>query len=207
MGGLRRTGKLAEGSTDSTHFWFCHLLQAMSGPSYGFSYDELLMLEAYVAQDDLRESSSQCSGSLTRSGRRSTDPSPRSETLPIKPDRISKVMTVDIQTGSRQVSERDGGPELAPPTPPRTQGAAVPLRRTERRKLAARKAAATLAEGAALGLPSSTERPYFKVRMRASISVSYCSFYIFMPLMTLMSILETQAEDTLLTPLCPCSRI
>ena len=99
----------------------------------------------------------------------------RSETLPIKADRISKVTTVDIQTGNRQVSERDGGPDLAPPTPPRAQGAAVPLRRTERKKLAARKAAAALAEGAALGLPSSAERPYFKVRISASLSFSCCA--------------------------------
>lgn len=131
-----------------------------------------------MAQEDLRESSSQCSGYLTRSGRRSMDPPLCSETLPIKADRISKVTTVDIQTGSRQVSEREGGPDLAPPTPPRAQGAAVPLRRTERRKLAARKAAATLAEGAALGLPSSTERPYFKVRINASIPSSCCALYI-----------------------------
>ena len=130
-----------------------------------------------MAQEDPRESSSQCSGYLTRSGRRSTDLPLRSETLPIKADRISKVTTVDIQTGNRQVSEREGGPDLAPPTPPRAQGAAVPLRRTERKQLAARKAAATLAEGAALGQPSSTERPYFKVCNSASISSSYYALY------------------------------
>ena len=109
--------------------------------------------------------------------RRSTDSPLRSETLPIKADRISKVTTVDIQTGNRQVSEREGGPDLAPPTPPRAQGTVVPLRRTEQRRLAARQAAATLAEGAALGLPSSTERPYFKVRICPTISFSCCALY------------------------------
>ena len=127
------------------------------------------MPEACVAQEDLRESSSQCSGYLTRSGRRSMEQPLRSETLPIRADRISKVTTVDIQTGNRQVTERDGGPDLAPTTPPRAQGTGVPLRRTEQRRLAARKAAAALAEGAALGPPSSTERPYFKVCILASI--------------------------------------
>ena len=116
-----------------------------------------------MAQEDQRESSSQCSGYLTRSGRRSMDQPLLSETLSIKADRISKVTTVDIQSGNRQVTERDGGPVLAPATPPRAQGKAVPLRRTAQRRLAAREAAALLAEGAALGGPSSAERPYFKV--------------------------------------------
>ena len=72
-------------------------------------------------------------------------------------------MTVDIQTGDRQVQERDTSGDIAPPTPPRSQST-LPLRRSLQKKLAARAAASVIAEGAALGTPEGSERPYFKVR-------------------------------------------
>jgi len=71
-------------------------------------------------------------------------------------------MTVDIQTGNRQMREQDPAPELAPPTPPRAQGATT-LKRSLQKKLAARKAAAVIAESVALGPSAGFERPYFKV--------------------------------------------
>ncbi len=71
-------------------------------------------------------------------------------------------MTVDIQTGNRQMREQDPAPELAPPTPPRAQGATT-LKRSLQKKLAARKAAAVIAKSVALGPSAGFERPYFKV--------------------------------------------
>ncbi len=73
-----------------------------------------------------------------------------------------QVMTVDIQTGAGQVQEHDTSSDIAPLTPPRSQSA-LPLRRTLQKKLAARCAADVIAEGAALGPPEGSERPYFKV--------------------------------------------
>lgn len=72
---------------------------------------------------------------------------------------------MDIQSGSRQVRERDTGRDIAPPTPPRGQSN-VPLRRSLQKRMAAAKAARVIAEGAAMGVPSGTERPYFKVCSR-----------------------------------------
>ena len=73
-----------------------------------------------------------------------------------------QVMTVDIQTGDRQVQERHTSRDIEPPTPPRSQST-LPLRRSLQKKLAARAAASVIAEGAALGAPEGSERPYFKV--------------------------------------------
>lgn len=75
-----------------------------------------------------------------------------------------QVMTVDIQTGNRQMREQDPAPELAPPTPPRAQGVTT-LKRSLQKKLAARKAAAVIAEGMSLGPSAGFERPYFKVHL------------------------------------------
>ena len=69
---------------------------------------------------------------------------------------------MDIQTGNRQMREQDPAPELAPPTPPRAQGATT-LKRSLQKKLAARKAAAVIAKSVALGPSAGFERPYFKV--------------------------------------------
>ncbi len=71
-------------------------------------------------------------------------------------------MTVDIQTGARHVRETAPVPDLAPGTPPRAQGV-IPLKRSLQKRLAARKAMDVIAEGAALGTPAGSERPYFKV--------------------------------------------
>lgn len=73
-----------------------------------------------------------------------------------------QVMTVDIQTGDRQVQERDASRDIAPLTPTRSQST-LPLRRSLQKKLAARAAAGVIAEGAVLGAPEGSERPYFKV--------------------------------------------
>ena len=74
----------------------------------------------------------------------------------------SQVMTVDIQTGDRHSRDSGIAPDLAPSTPPRAQGA-TPLKRTLQKRLAARRAMGVIAEGAALGAPAGSERPYFKV--------------------------------------------
>ena len=73
-----------------------------------------------------------------------------------------QVMTVDIQTGNRTVRDNGAAPDLAPATPPRGQRA-VPLKRALQKRLAARRAMGIIAEGAALGAPAGSERPYFKV--------------------------------------------
>ena len=85
-----------------------------------------------------------------------------------------QVMTVDIQTGDRHVRETAPAPDLAPGTPPRAQGA-IPLKRSLQKRLAARKAMDVIAEGAALGTPAGSERPYFKVGIAAC--VHDCSGY------------------------------
>ena len=77
-------------------------------------------------------------------------------------------MTVDIQTGDRHVRETGPPPDLAPATPPRAQ-TATPLKRSLQKQLAARRAMGVIAEGAALGTPAGSERPYFKVCGRGSI--------------------------------------
>ena len=86
-----------------------------------------------------------------------------------------QVMTVDIQTGDRHVRETAPAPDLAPGTPPRAQGAAIPLKRSLQKRLAARRAMDVIAEGAALGTPAGSERPYFKVGIAAC--VHDCSGY------------------------------
>lgn len=79
-------------------------------------------------------------------------------------------MTVDIQTGDRHVRETGPLPDLAPATPPRAQ-TATPLKRSLQKRLAARRAMGVIAEGAALGTPDGSERPYFKVRGRTCRTV------------------------------------
>ncbi len=88
-----------------------------------------------------------------------------------------QVITVDIQTGDRHVRETAPAPDLAPGTPPRAQGA-IPLKRSLQKRLAARKAMDVIAEGAALGTPAGSERPYFKVGI-AACSRLFGLLYVF----------------------------